>query len=152
MNSAETDNSSLVIDEPELANSDRNDLGSVSGHHGIETTSDLVGTTECWTKAKPLGLEWEIDPLIVLPGYGKAFDVRSLADFWSLPTSPGGCMNTKGDVFVIGLGLAHDDFIINALFRDTIRHIEDDRQVVVINPDSKALTTPFFSSAQTCSC
>jgi hypothetical protein len=33
VNSAETDNSSLVIDHPELANSERNDLGSISGYH-----------------------------------------------------------------------------------------------------------------------
>ena len=36
VNSAETDNSSLVIDHPELANSERNDLGSISGYHGPE--------------------------------------------------------------------------------------------------------------------
>jgi hypothetical protein len=35
VNSAETDNSSLVIDDPELANSERNDLGSISGYHGL---------------------------------------------------------------------------------------------------------------------
>ena len=36
VNSAETDNSSLVIDDPELANSERNDLGSISGYHGLD--------------------------------------------------------------------------------------------------------------------
>mgnify|MGYP006181374915 CR=1 FL=1 len=35
VNSAETDNSSLVIDHPELANSERNDLGSISGYHTL---------------------------------------------------------------------------------------------------------------------
>ena len=35
VNSAETDNSSLVIDDPELANSERNDLGSISGYHAL---------------------------------------------------------------------------------------------------------------------
>jgi hypothetical protein len=42
VNSAETDNSSLVIDHPELANSERNDLGSISGYHAL--TRDQVST------------------------------------------------------------------------------------------------------------
>ncbi|MGK0302586.1 MAG: hypothetical protein ACI89X_003471, partial [Planctomycetota bacterium] len=37
---AETVNDSLVIDEPELASSARNDLGSISGHHA---TTNLPG-------------------------------------------------------------------------------------------------------------
>jgi hypothetical protein len=40
VNSAETDNSSLVIDHPELANSERNDLGSISGYHGSANSAE----------------------------------------------------------------------------------------------------------------
>ena len=39
-NSAETGNSSLVIDHPELANSERNDLGSISGYHGSANSAE----------------------------------------------------------------------------------------------------------------
>jgi hypothetical protein len=80
VNSAETDNSSLVIDHPELANSERNDLGSISGYHALQGWAircSQVGATrhreaEChrWRHGAQT-------PLV--PGWAAPWPVRAVA-------------------------------------------------------------------------
>ncbi|MBI2219057.1 MAG: hypothetical protein HYU51_17360 [Candidatus Rokubacteria bacterium] len=82
----------------------------------------------------PLG---EIQPLIVLPGYGKAFDVRQLAWLWYKPEFAFGSTH---DVFIIGLSLSRDDFIIRSLFLHNLPYVTSmsgvpGRSIYIINPD-----------------
>jgi hypothetical protein len=79
----------------------------------------------------------EIQPFIVLPGFGKAFDVRRLPALWYKPEN---FFSTTHHIFIIGLGLARDDFIIRSFFRATLPYVEDltglgDRHVYIVNPD-----------------
>ena len=82
----------------------------------------------------PLG---EIQPLIVLPGYGKAFDVRHLAWLWYKPEFAFG--GTR-DIFIVGLSLSRDDFIVRSLFLHNLPYVTDmsgvpGRSIHIINPD-----------------
>jgi hypothetical protein len=79
----------------------------------------------------------EVQPFIVLPGFGKAFDVRRLAPLWYKPEFAFGFTH---DIFIIGLSLARDDFIIRSLFLDNLPYAESysgvpGRKIVIINPD-----------------
>jgi hypothetical protein len=90
-----------------------------------------------WHHYSPLG---ELDPFLVLPGYGKAFDVRANAVLWYKPEF---AFATTHDVFIIGLGLAHDDFFVRSFFLSNLPHISsfsgvDDRRIFIINPDKLA--------------
>jgi hypothetical protein len=90
-----------------------------------------------WHHYSPLG---EIDPFLVLPGYGKAFDVRSNAVLWYKPEF---AFAATHDVFIIGLGLAPDDFFVRSLFLSNLLYINsfsgvDGRKIFIINPDSQA--------------
>ena len=92
------------------------------------------GTWSCYT---PLG---EVEPFLVLPGYGKAFDVRSNAVLWYKPEF---AFATTHDVYIIGLSLASDDFLIRSLFLSTLPFIDSfsdvkGRQIYIINPDSNS--------------
>lgn len=82
----------------------------------------------------------EIEPFLVLPGYGKAFDVRSNAVLWYKPEFAFGFTH---DVYIIGLSLAPDDFFIRSLFLSNLPYIDsfsgvDGRKIFIINPDQKA--------------
>lgn len=90
-----------------------------------------------WNHYAPLG---EVDPFLVLPGYGKAFDVRANAVSWYKPDS---AFATTHDVYIIGLGLAHDDFFVRSFFLSNLPHIDtfsgvDGRRIFIINPDTCA--------------
>lgn len=78
----------------------------------------------------------EVEPFIVLPGFGKAFDVRRLAPFWYKPEF---AFAFTHDIFIISLSLARDDFIVKSLFLDNLPYIADsrtpDRKILIINPD-----------------
>ncbi|HET6203339.1 MAG TPA: hypothetical protein VFI25_11115 [Planctomycetota bacterium] len=81
----------------------------------------------------------EVEPFIVLPGLGKAFDVRRLAHLWYKPEY---AFAFSHDIFMIGLGLARDDFIVDCFLRDNLPYLEGcssvpGRRIVVINPDLK---------------
>lgn len=83
----------------------------------------------------------EIEPFLVLPGYGKAFDVRSNAILWYKPEFAFGFTH---DVYIIGLSLAHDDFFIRSLFLSNLPYIENfsgdtGRKIFIITPDPKAV-------------
>lgn len=78
----------------------------------------------------------EVEPFIILPGYGKAFDVRNLAHFWYKSEY---VFAFTHDVYIIGLSLAPDDFFIRSFFLDNLPHLNsftgfDDRKLFIINP------------------
>jgi hypothetical protein len=96
-----------------------------------------------WHKYQPLG---EVDPFLVLPGYGKAFDVRANAVLWYKPEF---AFATTHDVFIVGLGLAHDDFFVRSFFLSNLPHIKafsgvDGRRIFIINPDKEAASNYEF--------
>ena len=86
-----------------------------------------------WGHIQPLS---EVDPYLVLPGYGKAFDVRANAPLWYKPEF---AFAFTHDVYVIGLSLAHDDFFVRSFFLSNLPYLNDftdvpGRKVVIINP------------------
>ncbi len=89
---------------------------------------------ETWGRYAPLG---EVEPFLVLPGYGKAFDVRSNAVLWYKPEF---AFATTHDVYIVGLSLAPDDFFIRSFFLSNLPFIDlfsgvNGRQIYIINPD-----------------
>jgi len=99
----------------------------------IYSTPALL-TFATWHNHSPLG---EVEPFLVLPGFGKAFDVRSNATLWYKPEV---AFATTHDVFIIGLSLAPDDFFIRSFFLSNLPYIASysgvkGRKVYIINPD-----------------
>jgi hypothetical protein len=90
-----------------------------------------------WQNYSPLG---EVDPYLVLPGYGKAFDVRANAALWYKPEF---IFAFTHHVYIIGLSLAHDDFFVRSFFLSNLPYIDTysgvpGRRIVIINPASAA--------------
>ncbi len=88
-----------------------------------------------WRDVQPLS---EVDPYLVLPGYGKAFDVRANASLWYKPEF---AFAFTHDVYVIGLSLADDDFFVRSFFLSNLPYLNDftevpGRKIVVINPSN----------------
>ena len=88
----------------------------------------LSATT--WSDYQPLG---ELQPFLVLPGYGKAFDVRSNAMLWYKPEF---LFAAARDVFIVGLGLSPDDYFIRSFFLYACPL--SDGKIYIINPDPQA--------------
>jgi hypothetical protein len=87
-----------------------------------------------WQYYSPIG---EVEPFLVLPGYGKAFDVRFNAVLWYKPEF---AFETTHDVYIIGLSLAPDDFFIRSFFLSNLPYIQsysgiEGRRIYIINPD-----------------
>lgn len=105
-------------------------------------TNELFHTSillnyKAWHQFSPLG---ELEPFLVLPGYGKAFDIRSNAVLWYKPEFAFGFTH---DVYIIGLSLAPDDFFIRSLFLSNLPYIDsfsgvEGRKIFIINPDHNA--------------
>lgn len=96
-----------------------------------------------WRHYTPLG---EVDPFLVLPGYGKAFDVRDNAVLWYKPEF---AFATTHDVYIVGLGLAHDDFFVRSFFLSNLPYIDSytgvsGRRIFIINPDVRAASNYEF--------
>ena len=90
-----------------------------------------------WLPYAPLE---EVEPFLVLPGYGKAFDVRANAVLWYKPEA---AFATTHDVYIVGLGLAPDDFLVKSFFLSNLPSLNgssgtDGRRIVIINPDPHA--------------
>lgn len=90
-----------------------------------------------WQHHRPLA---EVDPYLVLPGYGKAFDVRANAALWYKPEF---IFAFTHNVYIIGLSLAHDDFFVRSFFLANLPYIDDysgvpGRKIVIINPADSA--------------
>ncbi len=82
-----------------------------------------------------------IEPFLVLPGYGKAFDVRFNALHWYKIES---VFNFTKDIYIVGLSLAQDDFFIKNLFLYTLQYLQGfsslhngEKELFIINPDNK---------------
>lgn len=108
---------------------------SIGYANGIEENDVFYSQTlhECADWATARCLVDEVQPLIVLPGYGKAVDVRLLSAIWYRPEF----LNRRlGGISVIGLSVAQDDYIIESLFRYLFRSaFDEDQRVRVLNPD-----------------
>lgn len=108
--------------------------------HGINSleiyeTSDLLQEI-FWGHFQPIG---EVEPFLVLPGYGKAFDVRHNATLWYKPEF---AFVTTHDVYIVGLSLAPDDFFIRSFFLSNLPFISSytgvaGRHTYIINPDPR---------------
>lgn len=90
-----------------------------------------------WKPFQPLG---QVEPFLVLPGYGKAFDVRAIATLWYKPEW---AFAFTHDVYIIGLSLAPDDFFIRSFFLDNLPYVDsftgvEGREIVIINPSPDA--------------
>lgn len=102
-----------------------------------------------WQHYLPLG---EIDPFLVLPGYGKAFDVRANAVLWYKPEW---VFTATHDIYIIGLGLAHDDFFVRSYFLSNLPYVSDmtgveGRRIFIINPDERAASNYEFVLRKGC--
>jgi hypothetical protein len=89
--------------------------------------------------SKPL-----VQPFIILPGIGKAYDVRKIGSFWHLPA---GYFFTTRDTYIIGHSLREDDYFVRFLFLQSLPlpPWEDiDRQVTIINPSDLDLRNYAF--------
>lgn len=76
----------------------------------------------------------EIEPVLVLPGFGKAYDVRFIAPLWYKPEN---AFFLRKNIFIIGLSLAPDDFFIRSYFLDNLPHVIGQKggRLTVVNPD-----------------
>ena len=95
-------------------------------------SSEELHIKNSWHEAH--ALQDEVKPKIILPGYGKPFEVRDLAILWYRIEF----LNLRqGGVSVIGLNISPDDFIVESLFRYLLRSvISQERTIRVLNPDS----------------
>jgi len=110
----------------------RLDFGSGMMDRSLYASRELLDI-HSWQRFRPLG---EVDPYLVLPGYGKAFDVRANAPLWYKPEH---AFAFTHDVYIIGLSVAHDDFLVRSFFLSNLPYIQDysgvpGRSVVIINP------------------
>jgi len=85
---------------------------------------------------------------LVLPGSGKAFDVRPLAPIWYKPEF---AFAVTHHVYIIGLSLSDDDFFIKSFFIHNLPDIDDytgipGRVITIINPDIKIRSNYHFIS------
>lgn len=108
------------------------DFGSGMMDRSLYQVSNLLDA-RCWHEFRPLS---EVDPYLVLPGYGKAFDVRANAPLWYKPEL---IFAFSHDVYIIGLSLAHDDFFVRSLFLANLPYLNrgdgtPGRKIVIINP------------------
>lgn len=108
------------------------DFGSAMMQRSLYQVPDLL-ETRCWNRFQPLG---EVDPYLVLPGYGKAFDVRANAALWYKPEV---IFGSTHDVYIIGLSLAQDDFFVRSFFLANLPYINSytetpGRKIVIVNP------------------
>lgn len=120
---------------------------------GMMTTSmyfsDDLLKKSLWDNYGPLN---EIDPYLVLPGYGKAFDVRANAPLWYKPEF---AFAYTHDVYIIGLSLAHDDFFVRSFFLSNLPFIQDysgvpGRKIFIINPAKTAQSEYDFVLSSGC--
>ncbi len=123
-------------DRPETLNWSKLDFRSGMMTESMYACENLLNLGT-WLRHGPLN---EVNPYLVLPGYGKAFDVRANAPLWYKPEF---AFAFTHDVYIIGLSLAHDDFFVRSFFLSNLPFIQDysgvsGRKVFIINPASTA--------------
>lgn len=99
-----------------------------------------------WKGTEPL--LGEVEPFLVLPGSGKAYDVRAIAPLWYKPEF---AFAFTHDVYIIGLSLTSDDFFIKSFFIDNLPYIKShsgipERKIIIINPDKRIVDNYSFIS------
>lgn len=94
---------------------------------GLYSSNDLL-YQEAWQVAEPIG--GEVEPFLVLPGYGKAKDVQVLRWLWYKPE---GFFALTDEVYIIGLSLAQDDFFVRSFLLYALS--DWNGRITVINPD-----------------
>jgi len=102
--------------------------------HEIYCTRQL-NQLSTWEQIGPLE---EVEPHLILPGYGKAYDIRRVPFLWY---RPGFAFSFNHDIYIVGLSLTQDDFFIRSYFLDILPYIETvtgvpGRKITIINPDS----------------
>lgn len=106
---------------------------------GVEVC-DALRTASSWSCVDVLA---EVEPFLVLPGWGKAVDVRKIAALWyKIESAP----YFTWDAYVIGLGLPADDFFVKGFFVDNFpyQHKSSEsrnRHVTIINRSRSACKT-----------
>jgi hypothetical protein len=112
--------------------------------------SNKLISQDIWLSQK---INSEIAPFLVLPGYGKAFDVRANAVLWYKPEF---VFAFTHDVYIIGLSLAPDDFFIRSYFLSNLPYISsfagtEDRMIHIINPSEDVHDNfSFVTSSTSC--
>lgn len=112
-------------------------------------SSNLISRSEWF---KPIRNP-EIAPFLVLPGYGKSFDVRANAVMWYKPEF---AFAFTHDVYIIGLSLAPDDFFIRSYFLNTLPFLSNvlsskSRTIHIINPSTDVYDYySFVTNTQSC--
>jgi hypothetical protein len=96
---------------------------------------DELLNKDSWRETQPL--MGEVEPFLVLPGSGKAYEVRPLAPIWYKPEN---AFAVTHQVYIVGLSLSDDDFFIKSFFLDTLPDIDcytgiSGRKVTIINSD-----------------
>jgi hypothetical protein len=127
-----------------------NDLGTIVDSLNWKSLNFTEGMMETEIYQTPMLLSFdnwmpfsplrEVDPFLVLPGFGKAYDVRYNAVLWYKPDF---AFAFTHDVFIIGLSLTQDDFFIRSFFLSCLPSINSftgiqGRHIFIINPDDKA--------------
>lgn len=127
-----------IFGDPERFNTPSNMLG----YEALGLANGLVPEDIWYSTRLENKQEWleandplvgEVKPLLVLPGFGKAYDVRLVSHYWYKPEFH---FIRSGGVYFIGFGLAKDDFIIDSFLRYLFaRAIVEKTKAYVINPD-----------------
>jgi hypothetical protein len=97
---------------------------------GLYSSDDLL-RKEAWQTAEPIG--GEVEPFLVLPGYGKAKDVQTVRWLWYKPE---GFFRWAEHIHVIGLSLSSDDFFVRSFLLMALSDCSG--RITVINPDPAA--------------
>jgi|SRR5579872_1491019 len=97
---------------------------------GLFYSADLL-RRGVWQSAAPIG--GEVEPFLVLPGYGKAKDVHTVRWLWYKPE---GFFAWAEHVYVIGLSLSPDDFFVRSFLLAALSDWTG--RITVINPDTGA--------------
>ena len=95
--------------------------------------SDELLYKNAWEK---FSLFTEVEPFIILPGFGKGFDVRFLSPLWYKPEY---AFAFATEVYIIGCSLAADDFFIRSFFIDNLMALGKNKKelhkILIIDPD-----------------
>ena len=98
------------------------------GDSEVYFSNDLL-TKENWNSSFT---QSKFDPLIVLPGLGKSFDVLKLSPYWSNLSFAVGFAK---QIFILGLGLPEDDFLLSKMLMNIFPQTNDDTDIIIVNPD-----------------
>lgn len=92
--------------------------------------TDQLANPLAWDGYNPLR---ELQPFLVLPGYGKAFEARQNASLWYRPEV---YFFLSLSVYIIGLSPCDDDHFLRSFFLNALPAA--DRPHTIINPDGAA--------------